>query len=79
MKNLTITLCLTIAVLLGSSGVSVGADAQKGQDAYDNGDYLTAVQQWKPLAENGDPVFQGMLGSIYRQGKPGINKDHKRR
>ena len=78
MKNLTATICLTIAVLLGSSGVSWSADAQKGVDAYENGDYLAAVHEWKPLAENGDAVFQGMLGSIYCRGKPGINKDHKK-
>ena len=30
MKNLTITLCLTFAVLLGSAGMSWSADFQKG-------------------------------------------------
>jgi len=30
MKNLTATICQTIAVLLGSAGVSWGADFQKG-------------------------------------------------
>jgi hypothetical protein len=30
MRNLTATICLTIAVLLGSAGVSFSADFQKG-------------------------------------------------
>jgi len=34
MKRLTATICLTIAVLLGSVGVSWSADKQKGHAAY---------------------------------------------
>jgi hypothetical protein len=46
MKNLTVTICLTIAVLLGSVGMSWSADFQKGFDAYDRGDYETALREW---------------------------------
>jgi len=56
MKRLTATLCLTIAVLLGSAGVSWSADLQKGLDAYNKKDYATALREWKPLAEQGDAV-----------------------
>ena len=54
MKRLTATLCLTIAVLLGSVRVSASADFQKGLDASERGDYATALREWKPLAEQGD-------------------------
>jgi hypothetical protein len=54
MKTLLTTLCLTIAVLLGSVGVSFSADFQKGLTAYDSGDYATALREWTPLAEQGD-------------------------
>ena len=45
MKNPTATLCLTIAVLLGSAGVSESADFQKGQTAFQSGDYATALRE----------------------------------
>ena len=48
MKNLTATICLTIAVLLGSVGVSASADFQKGVTAYKNGDYATALRETNP-------------------------------
>jgi len=47
MKTLTTTLCLTIAVLLGSMGVSESADFQKGLDANNFGDIPTALREWK--------------------------------
>jgi len=58
MRTLTATLCLTIAVLLGSAGVSWSADLQKGLTAYQNGDYATALREWTPLAEQGDADAQ---------------------
>jgi len=44
-KNLSVTICLTIALLLGSAGMSWSADFQKGLDAngYDNG-YVNSVE-----------------------------------
>ena len=53
MKNLTSTLCLTIAVLIGSAGVSWSADWNEGLTAYQSGDYATALREWTPLAEQG--------------------------
>ena len=53
MRNLTATLCLTIAVLLGSVGMSASANFQKGLDAARNGDFATALREWNPLAEKG--------------------------
>ena len=50
MRHLTATLCLMIAVLLGSVGVSESADFQKGLNAARNGDFATALREWKPLA-----------------------------
>tara|TARA_B100000886_G_scaffold207239_1_gene143302 strand:+ start:161 stop:286 length:126 start_codon:yes stop_codon:yes gene_type:complete len=36
MRKLTATIYLTVAVLLGSIGVSASGDLQKGQTAYDS-------------------------------------------
>ena len=76
MRKLTATLCLTIAVLLGSVGMSESADCQKGVAAYDRGVYATALREWTPLAEQGHATAQYNLGQMYRRGK-GVSKDYK--
>lgn len=48
--------------------------ASSGFDAYQRKDYLTALKEWKPLAEEGNPVAQMGLGSLYHQGN-GVEKD----
>ena len=76
MRNLTATLCLTLAVLLGSAGVSWSADFQRGKDAYQSGDYATALREWTPLAEKGNASAQGNLGWMYDEGL-GVPQDYK--
>ena len=77
MKKLTAILCLTIAVLLGSIGVSESADFQKGLDAAKSGDFATALREWKPLAEQGEVDAQANLGFMYGNGK-GVPQDYIR-
>tara|TARA_Y100001934_G_scaffold39083_1_gene45843 strand:+ start:509 stop:1249 length:741 start_codon:yes stop_codon:yes gene_type:complete len=74
MRNLTGTLCLTLAVLFGSAGVSASADFRKGLTAYKSGDYATALREWKPLAEQGHFRAQFGLGLMYYHGR-GVPKD----
>ena len=74
MRNLTATLCLTLAVLLGTAGMSVSQDFQKGVDAYDTGDYSLALDEFTPLAEQGDASAQYNLGEMYRRGD-GVPQD----
>lgn len=76
MKTFTTTLCLTIAVLLGSIGVSASADFQKGLTEYQSSDYLTALQVFRPLAEEGHANAQFYLGNIYRIGL-NVRTDYK--
>ena len=76
MKNLTLTICLTLAVLLGSVGTSWSADFQKGLDAAESGDFATALREWKHLAEQGDASAQFNLGLMYYRGK-GVIQDYK--
>ena len=76
MRRLTATTCLTIAVLLGSAGMSWSADFQKGQTAYQNGDFATALREWKPLAEQGYARAQYLLGLMYVTGR-GVPLNHK--
>ena len=76
MRNLTATLCLTLAVLLGSAGMSASADFQKGLTAAQSGDFATALREWKPLAEQGNADAQRSLGEMYRQGN-GVRQNYK--
>ena len=76
MKKLTAILCLTTAVLLGSTGGGWGADFQKGGAAYLSGDYATALREIKPLAEKGYDLAQLVLSMMYDSGK-GVPKEDK--
>ena len=76
MRKLTATLCLTLAVLLGSAGMSWSADFQKGVTAYKSGDYLTALREWKPLAIQGFAPAQNLLGLMCESGQ-GTPQDHR--
>jgi hypothetical protein len=76
MKNLTLTICLTLALLLGSTGTSWGADFMKGLAAYQSGDYATALREFRPLAEQGDADAQFNLGLMYYNGL-GVPQDYK--
>ena len=76
MKHLNATLCLTLAVLLGSAGMGWGADFQKGLDAVQRGDYTTALREWKPLAEQGVAFAQYNLGVMYANGQ-GVPQNYK--
>ena len=76
MKRLTATLCLTVAVLLGSAGMSWSADFDKGLAAAQSGDYATALREWKPLAEQGYASAQLNLGVMYNNGR-GVPQDYE--
>ena len=76
MRTLTATLCLTLAVLLASSGEGWSADFQKGVTAAQSGDFATALREWTPLAEQGYAEIQSLVGSMYNEGK-GVPRDYK--
>ena len=50
-------------------------DYQKGYDAYNAGDYATVLQEWRPLAEQGNAAAQFNLGLMYYNGK-GVPQDY---
>ena len=76
MRNLSATICLTLAVLLGSAGMSWSADWDKGLTAYKSGDYATALREWTPLAKQGVARAQFALGLLYEVGD-GVPQDDK--
>jgi len=44
-------------------------DFDRGVSAYEAGDYLTALRELRPLAEQGDAVAQNYLGVMYYNGQ----------
>ncbi|MCK5365009.1 MAG: SEL1-like repeat protein [Gammaproteobacteria bacterium] len=48
----------------------------KGTSAYKRGDYETALSVFRPLAENGDPKAQSILGMMYNYGE-GVAVDYR--
>jgi len=44
-------------------------DYQTGSDAYDRGDYETALKEFRPLAEQGDALAQFNMGVMFAKGQ----------
>jgi len=57
-------------------GTPTFADYADGKSAYDEGDYATALKEFKPLAEQGDAEAQFNLGRMYGEGK-GVIQSYK--
>ena len=73
MRKLTATLCLTIAVLLGSVGVSASADLEKGITQRNlaslearKGNYKKALKLLDQASGNGDHIASWKLAGNYR-------------
>ena len=69
MRKPIVTLYLTLAVLHGKVVASEGGDFKKGLNAYDRGDYVTALREWSPLAKQGHSDAQHKLGNMYSEGR----------
>ena len=63
-----------LAVML--AGGALAGDLQKGLDAFKAGDYATALAEWTPLAEAGNPHAQYFLGLMYGTGD-GVPQDYQ--
>ena len=70
---------IIIQVLLFSLSLSISsyaADFNKGVIAAQNGDWETALKEWKPIAEEGNAAAQFNLGLMYQNGY-GVPQDYK--
>ena len=45
------------AIVFTLSATAQAQDWDKGWDAYEAGDYATALREWRPLAEQGDAML----------------------
>ena len=66
MKKLSLTFLILLFTL--TSNVVWSADFNKGLEAAQRGDFLTALREWEPLAEQGDSFAQYNLGNMYLNG-----------
>ena len=74
MKRLFPVLMVCI-LLLENAGVSHSADFQRGVEAYNKSDYVTALREWLPLAEQGDADVQYSLGVMHDLGQ-GVRQNY---
>ena len=60
---------ILLALPMTLSAPVAAQDLQKGLTAAQAGDFATALQEWKPLAEAGDAVAQYNPGFKYENGQ----------
>ena len=68
---------LVAAALLAALAAPAAADFADGLAAYDGGDYATALDEWRALADGGDAIAQAALASLHRYGQ-GVAEDPAR-
>lgn len=73
---MTIIRMMVLSVLLVAQG-PVWGGLEEGFEAVTRGDYNAALQEWRPLAEQGDANAQHNLGVIYEYGY-GTRQDYKK-
>jgi len=59
---------LVFVTVLLLAAAPAHADINAGWDAFDAGDYATAIAEWQPLANKGDPEAQTYMGYLYENG-----------
>ena len=75
-KPLAIGGLIVTAQILGSAGALAGP-WEDGMAAYNRGDYVPAIRLFRPLAEQGNPKAQSVLGVMYRKGE-GVTRNPSR-
>ncbi len=69
------TSTMLLAVVVVFVAVPACTDFDPGMEAYERGDYATALKEWRPLAERGHAGAQVLLGGMYARGE-GVPKDY---
>jgi TPR repeat protein len=57
-----------LVAVLSLAAIAAAADFSTGLTAYNKGDYVTAVKEWRPLADQGVAAAQFNLGLLYYDG-----------
>ncbi|MGO2136107.1 MAG: tetratricopeptide repeat protein, partial [Marinobacter sp.] len=64
-----------VALSIGATPIAGAADFDKGFTAARSGDYAAALQEFRPLAEQGHAGAQYILGFMYTTGQ-GVPQDY---
>jgi len=70
-----LALIVVLVAIPACTDFKAGEDIQAGVDAYEKGDYATALTEFRPLAQQGDARAQYNLGLMYHHGE-GVPQDH---
>jgi TPR repeat protein len=76
-RELIARVVLLVWVVICVVPQAIGADFQKGFDAVVKGDYTTALEEFKPLAEQGYTSAQYNLSLMYYKGE-GVPQNYKK-
>jgi hypothetical protein len=72
-----IVACLTMGPFAGDARAGTDEDDfRHGLSAFNTGDYATALNAWRPLAEKGEPRSQAGIGFMYHRGM-GVTADDR--
>jgi len=63
-------------IIIFTSGSVYCADLHLGFEAFKKGDYVSAINEWLPLAKDGDAVAQRNMALMYYNGN-GVPQDYK--
>jgi TPR repeat protein len=74
LKLLARTTVILLTIITMSLSTPARSDYQTGVDAYSNGNFKLALQEWQPLAEAGDATAQNSVGALYDHGL-GVDED----
>src|ERR1700704_2542456 len=69
MNKRTIVGCLAVAAQILGIPAAFAGPWEDGMAAYNRGDYVPAIRLFRPLAEQGNPKAQNVLGVMYRKGE----------
>lgn len=69
------TLLRTLVTCLALAVPAAAQTAQDAREAYNSGDYATALTLAAPLSDGGDPVAQNVMALLYEEGLAGLPLD----
>ena len=74
---IALILCLIVSAFAGNvSAATDDDDFRRGLTAFNAGDYETALQVWRPLAEKNEPRSLAGIGFMYHRGM-GVGADDR--
>lgn len=77
-KTIAVGISISVLLIAGVLWLSKSnPDFEKGLAAAKNNDYVGALKEWEPIAEQGDPNTQFNVGLIYFNGT-GVPKDESK-